>query len=248
MSTHRRQVREWFAIAIFLASGVATLALWAGYGSAAESVTSSVGSGAGENVGGERTPPCNATLLMNGDDEWENGIAWRYGGEAPPDYGSFAEGYTATGTVCGTRYHLTSLPNYFQDKTLDAYVYSSDGYNPLEVLSVATGVVIDPPAIWPQISVHDVDVPDVWVDGQFFVSYWGNWPWLAEGWYCAVDYDNHGMPRTNIAPGIGYPTGWQNPEIIWPNTHSVGCDAYVSEGPPPTPARSSTWGAIKNLY
>ncbi len=249
MNKHRSQVRVGAAggAIVFIALGVAALALSAGPASAG---ISSLGPGASENVGPTRTPPCDATVLMNGDDTWENGYAWDGDAVAPPDYGGFAEGYEGTGTVCGMRFHFSSLSGYYAGQTLDAFVYDSDGLNPQNVLSVAVGVAIDPPAIWPQVSVHDVDTADAGVNGGFFVGYWPNWPGAMLGWFCAADLDGMGgMPRTHVVPDLGYPSGWQDPSVIWGlPTQAMGCDAYLIEGPPPTPVRVATWGAIKSLY
>ena len=49
-----------------------------------------------------------------------------------------------------------------------------------------------------------------------------------------------------IAPGIGYPTGWGHPDLIWPSTQSLGIAAYFCE--PPSPVESPTWGAVKALF
>jgi hypothetical protein len=55
-----------------------------------------------------------------------------------------------------------------------------------------------------------------------------------------------GHPWTHVAPGFGYPTGWQHPATIWGETRSLGMGVYVAEGP--TPVTPGTWGRIKALY
>ncbi len=252
MNVHQLSgTRGGFPALASLLAGIAVAFLFTGPATAADRTGNfeSVGPGVSTSDDGVRTPPCDATLLMNGDDSWENGYAWRYMGVVPPDFGSFAEGYEGVGTVCGVRYHFSTLEHYYLDQTLDAYVHDSDGLNPRNVLCVVVGVAIDPPALWPVITVHDVGIPDTGVNGGFFVGYWGNWPGTYPGWFCAADLDGFGgMPRTKIAPDIGYPSGWQDPSVIWGPTQAMGCDAWFNEGPPPTAVTVRTWGAIKNLY
>ncbi len=221
------------------------LLLMAGAASAAD--FSSTGVGVGVLVPSADENPCEGSeLFCNDDGGFENGYAWQYGGIVAPDYGSFAEGYNANGTSCGVQLKLTQVGN-FVGQSCDVYVWDSDGTNPNNVLSVATGVVVSAPAFWPSISPHDVDTPDVAVAGDFFVGYWGNWPGALSAYYVAADLDGFGgLPRTNIAPGIGYPTGWNDPTVVWGTTQALGLCAYV--GVPPVPVENATWGEIKNLY
>jgi len=55
-----------------------------------------------------------------------------------------------------------------------------------------------------------------------------------------------GMPRTRIAAGIGYPTGWQDPSIIWGPTQALGLGPWCAQEP--IPVERATWGRVKNLY
>ncbi len=196
------------------------------------------------------TNPCpGSTLMLNADGSYENGFAWQYGGVVPPYFGAFAEGYTATGTACGMQLSLSTLSGYYTGQVLDAFVWDAAGGNPNNVLTMTTGVAITPPAVWPNITLHDIDVTDAAVSGDFFIGYWGNWPGQLSGWFVGADLDGFGgLPRTNVAPGIGYPTGWQDPSVIWGPTQALGIGAYVVEGPPPVPTEAQTWGRIKQLY
>ena len=186
------------------------------------------------------------TLYYNHDGSFENGYAWQYGGIVAPYYGAFAEGYDlGAGTLwCASMW--LSQTGYFTNQTCDVYVWESDGSNPTNVLGVVTGVLPSGIAYWPSISQHDVDV-NVYCPGAFFVGYWGTWLNSYAPWYCAADLDGFGgLPRTNIAPGIGYPTGWQDPSIIWGTTQSMGLGGYFGEGG--SPAQPETWGSIKALF
>jgi hypothetical protein len=185
------------------------------------------------------------TLYYNHDGSFENGYAWQYGGVVAPYYGAFAEGYDlGVGIVRCASLWLSQTGNA-PGHTCDVYVWGSDGLNPTDVKCVVTGVVPAGIGMWPTITQHDVDI-NCCVSGGFFVGYWGNWPGAYTAWYCAADLDGFGgLPRTNIAPGIGYPTGWQDPSLIWGTTQSMGLGAYFGEG---IPAENPTWGSIKALF
>lgn len=192
-------------------------------------------------------PPCDGTFMINGDEDWENAWAWDPAGNVPPDFGGFADGYVGTGTVCGIRAYLTTIPGYFNgDETADAYVYESDGVNPTTVLSVTVDIDIEEPGHWPEISTHEIEVPPTQVDGDFFVYLWGNYP-DGRGWFVAADYNGPpGLPRTKVAPGLGYPEGWQDVEILWGETAAMGVGVYLDTDP--SPVESPTWGRIRSLF
>lgn len=47
--------------------------------------------------------------------------------------------------------------------------------------------------------------------------------------------------------GIGWPEGWQHPEIVWgAPIGSMGIGAHFTPGDP-VPVRTSTWGEVKRL-
>ena len=59
-----------------------------------------------------------------------------------------------------------------------------------------------------------------------------------------------------MAPGIGYPTGWQDPTLVWGDTRSMfigvsfsrdpsGIEEFPEEAPP---TESPTWGQIKAIF
>jgi hypothetical protein len=47
-------------------------------------------------------------------------------------------------------------------------------------------------------------------------------------------------------PGIGYPSGWQHPNVVYPDCASMGIGVTITDDP--SPAESETWGAIKSLF
>jgi len=185
-------------------------------------------------------------LMYHHDWTFENGYAWSYAGVAPPYYGAFGEGYDlGFGTVYCCAYWLTAS-YWFWDEPSDCYVWEGGaGTLPGAVLGMTSTVFLGI-GYWPSVTQHHVDM-NVVVTGPFTVGYWGNWPGQCAPFYCAADLDgNQGAPWTNIAPGIGYPTGWQDPSIVWGPTSSMGCGVYFWG--PCSPVESETWGAIKAMF
>ena len=203
----------------------------------------------GEVIGGG-LDDCTGTLMYNHDYSFENGYAWQYGGVEPPYYGAFGEGFAMGMDVnvqCVSLW-ISHLGQYMGGPC-DVYVWEGGVAGlPGNVLGVLTGVDPGAPAIWPAVSQHDVDLPDVFVvGGELTVGYWGDWVGGGTQWYCAADLDGFGgAPWTNLAPGSGYGTGWTDPSVIWGPTMSMGLGFYY--GGEPTPAESATWGSIKALF
>jgi hypothetical protein len=220
------------------------------------SAENAVSTGPGQGVVIDNPSPdtiCpNSTLKTNDDGSYENGYAWAYSGVVAPYYGAWAEGFTLDGGhdgVCGMKFGLTQVGN--QDGwLLDAYVWDDSGSNPNNVLSVTTGVNPGAIAMWPSISQHDVDITDVLTPANYFVGWWGNWVGVANGWYVASDENGFGggLPRTNIAPGIGFPTGWNHPNVVSTFAGCMDLGIAVYEGTGPIPVEPTTWGSIKSLY
>ncbi len=239
--------RQWFPVALVGLAVVGGAALAPLAGAADDHLC--IGPGHGSSAPGPRTNPCpGSELMLTSDGTFEAACAWQGPGVIAPDWGSWAEGYEGTGTVCGIEYWFSTVPEYTPGHTLDAYVWSASGDNPDAVLSLTTGVDPGPIAIWPEMSVIDVAIADSPVAGPFFVGFWGNWPggdWPGWGTGCDIN-GPAGLPRTKIAPGLGYPTGWHDPSIVFGPTHNVGIGAWLV--PPTVPARTESWGAVKALY
>jgi hypothetical protein len=188
------------------------------------------------------------TLVFNADGTYENGFAWRYGGIVPPDYGSFAECYFGPAKLCSGVFDFSTTGTQ-AGQSMDIYVYCDAGGAPGPVAGVSVGNVPGPIAFWPSISRHTfglaVDVCDC---DAWWIGYWGNWPGDIQGWFIGADLDGFGgCPYTNIAPGIGFPTGWNHVSVVWGPTQALGIGAEVNacDG---SPVIESTWGQIKNLY
>jgi hypothetical protein len=193
--------------------------------------------------------PCpGSTLYINHDYGFHCGYAWQYGGVVPPYYGAFAEQFDGSGTVCGVQFVFTTLPDYYHGQTLDAYAWESQDGIPGAVLGMTPGLQPGTIPIWPDHSVHDFAIAGPEVDGPFFAGMWGNWPGERAAFFLAEDLDGpiEGTPMTNIAPGLGYPTGWYDVAYVWGPTWSMGIGVYLDEGA--TPVEPVTWGRIKTLF
>jgi hypothetical protein len=188
------------------------------------------------------------TLFATHDGSFETGYAWEGElGVVPPYYGAFGEGYDlGEGIVYCGAYWLTTMPFYPATDPSDCYVWEGGVDTPPgAVLGVVTGVSFSNIPLWPEVGQNDVDL-NISVEGEFTIGYWGNWPGMTCGYFCAADLDGtQGHPWTCIGPGIGYPTGWQDPSIVWMPTRSMGCGVYFEQG---TPVESATWGSIKGLF
>jgi hypothetical protein len=54
------------------------------------------------------------------------------------------------------------------------------------------------------------------VGPDFYVGHQGSSGIHVPWWTAANENGSGGSPWTCIAPGVGYPTGWQHPAIVWP--------------------------------
>jgi len=199
---------------------------------------------------------CAGGLFKTNDDgSYENGYAWAYGGAVQPYYGAWAEGFTMDagyGAVCGMKFGLTQVGSQ-NGWLMDVYVWDAIGTDPNNVLSMTPSINPGAIGMWPAITQHDIDVTDVPVAAgtNYFVGWCGNWWGTGNGWYVASDENGFGggIPRTNIAPAIGYTTGWNHPNVVssFAGCIDLGIGTYEVVGGP-VPASESTWGAIKKLY
>jgi hypothetical protein len=187
-------------------------------------------------------------LKCNADGTFENGYCWQFGGAVLPDYGAWAECYENT-LVCEGHFYFTQT-GYYIGQTVDAYIWEDAGGNPGNVLCATLGANPGPIAFWPSCSAHKIPFdPPCAPPGSHFVGFWGNWPDAQCGWFICSDEDGFaGCPRTKIAPGIGYPTGWNHPNVVptFAGCQSLGICEWSGEGG--TATQETTWGQIKALY
>jgi len=208
----------------------------------------SVGHGQGIILPSPDTDPCGGLgqLCLNFDGSAENGYCWQYGGIVPPYYGAFAECCDlGDATICGIELLLTGVG--YPCGPFDAYVWADAGGYPGNVLGTTAGLNPCPVATWPSISTHDFAVNPVGVSGMAWFGYWANYSTAPCGYFVAADTNGFGgCPYTNIAPGIGYPTGWNNVSAVWGPTQSIGIGVW-STGPI-TPVRETSWGRVKLAF
>jgi len=220
----------------------------------------SVGHGHGITVPGQDSNPCSGTAVLdlNYDGTAENGYCWQYAGIGAPYYGAFAECYSG-GPVCGIELFLTGVG--YPCNSLTLYVWDDAGGMPGSVLASVPGVNPCPVSSWPSVTAHDFAIAAN-PSGNFWVGYWSDDSAQPCGYFVGADLDGFGgCPFTNIAPGIGYPTGWNNASNVWGPTQALGIGVWMGATPTqsigigawvkacgPVPVKESTWGQIKNLY
>jgi hypothetical protein len=205
-----------------------------------------IGAGHGLILPSPDSNPCPpATLALSFDGSAENGYCWQYGGIVPPYYGCFAECCdVGANTICGIQLLLTGVG--YPCRPCDLYVWADAGGVPGGVLGMTAGVNPCPVATWPSISTHDFALGSAGGGGLTWFGYWGDFSAQPCGYFVAADTNGFGgCPYTNIAPGIGYPTGWNNVSVVWGPTQAIGIGCWIGG---PVPTRDTTWGQIKNLY
>jgi hypothetical protein len=188
------------------------------------------------------------STMMHADGSYETAYAWSDGGNYGPDYGAFAERYEGLANVGAIVVDLTSLPGY-NEAMLDLYIWADGGGAPGSVLFAVHGVSDILAGMWPLVTRNVVGLPEsVCVDGTWWVGYWGDYAGWAP-FLVGADLDGAGggASFTRIAPGQGFPTGWQDVSVRWGPTAALGIGAEV-DSCPPTPTQGTTWGAIKAMF
>ena len=186
-------------------------------------------------------------------------VAWQYGGLVAPDWGAYAAQYTLIGNVTGLELFLTQDPAHqnYSSGLFDGYVYNDAGGQPGTVLWVQVGMSPgSAPALWPSVSCYNFPLGPVTVSGLFWIGCYPRWSGQPAEWFLAADKSSPGIPMTNFAPGIGYPTGWGPPSLVpsWLAQRQGGGNAITAFGigvwgtENGTPVNSSSWGSIKSLY
>jgi len=184
------------------------------------------------------------TLLWNADQTFEAACGWEYEGVVPPYYGAFAESYHGEWDVCAAVFGFTRSYDPMGE-VMDVYVWEDAGGIPGNILCLVADIDPGPVAEWPYVSYHRVKMTACCTGNDWWVGYWGNWPGEQSWWYIASDEDGQGgTPKTNIAPGLGYPTGWQDNDVPFGPTNALAIGAEVIPCGS-TPTGDTTWGRIK---
>lgn len=216
-------------------------------GSAVESSGNLGYSGETEMIGPGADACSDGELIYHHDGVCDDGVCWQFGGIVPPYYGAFGEAYDlGAGTIFCGAYWVVQI-GYYAGHPSDLYVWD-DGVEstPGSVIGLVTGHVFDNVPYWPACGQNDIEM-EICVDGPFTVGLWADFSDEPCQYYVARDLNGPaGMPWTNIAPGIGYPTGWHHPNLIWDHTQSLLIGVYFAEGG--TPVESVTWGTVKALF
>jgi hypothetical protein len=193
--------------------------------------------------------------LEHCDGTFENGVCWRSGGTADPYYGAFAERFDGPAHVVGMRVYLSTLYPPPYERTSDLYVWGDGVNGPGAVLAVVRDVGFDAIPLWPDVGAFDFPIYAE-TGTAFYVGSQANFgPDPNPCWYySAADCDGpQGSPWTCINPGQGYPSGWQDPGVVWGPITAMGYGVYtmdsaqgIEEAPAAEPAPS--WGAVKSLF
>ncbi|MBD3236627.1 MAG: hypothetical protein GF330_07980 [Candidatus Eisenbacteria bacterium] len=114
------------------------------------------------------------------------------------------------------------------------------------MLCLIFGVELDNLPYWPDCGQNDVPV-DCCVLGEFTVGWWADFTEQPLQWCICADEDGPGgYPWTCVMPGLGYPTGWNHPEVVFGTCQSLLIGAYFAEDP--SQLASPSWGRIKALF
>jgi hypothetical protein len=211
----------------------------------------SVGRGQGVILPSPLPHPCSAaTLCRHFDGTAENGYGWQHRGCVAPSYGAFAEcfDFGIGSCLCGIELMLTSLGGVCSPA--DLYIWADAGGRPGNVLAMTSGANPGPVATWPNVSTHDLPMVATQVAGVAWFGYRTDYSNAPCGYFIAADTNGFGgCPYTNIAPGLGYATGWNHVSAVWGPTRSLGIGAWrTADGCGGVSVRESTWGRIKQLY
>jgi hypothetical protein len=210
-------------------------------------------------VGAEALQP-SRELQYHHDGTFEDAFCFQFGGVAPPYCGAFAEAYANRSEI-----HViddvvlwVTQVGAWGGQPFDLYVWEGGVSGPPGlVLHHASGRTLDNVPMWPMVAENHLHLGLRQPQGDFAVGYWADFSQSACTWYVAADRTGDaGNPWVDIAPGLGYPTGWQSPELLWPPpVRSLGIgmtvilvDTGVAEPDPEGTVLLSTWRKIKALY
>jgi hypothetical protein len=209
----------------------------------------------------EPQPP--RELRYDHDGTFEDAFCFQLGGVAPPYYGAFAEAFAGRREdylIHDIVLWVTQVGDW-GGEPLDLYVWEGGMSGPPGlVLYHGSGRTLASVPMWPLVAENRLRLASPLPDGDFAVGYWADFAGEACTWYVAADRTGEpGHPWVNVAPGIGFPTGWHHPEVLWPPpVRSLGIGVVVvpfgtgvAERDPEGDLRGepviSTWGQIKEL-
>lgn len=184
----------------------------------------------GDPCGGAAPPPDEEDSEDYADDTWEDAYGWQFESVLPPMYGAFAEHFVLEREMIGAYFQFTTMGEVGAG-VMDAFVWADDAGRPGPVLAMRAGVlVVDVPA-FPEVRGVDIQGLHAPAGLSCWLGYWGAWPGQPAGWRLAVDRDGPGggLPSTNVAPGQGWPEGWQPMAEIFGPTAAVGISVLYDD-------------------
>ncbi len=197
----------------------------------------------GPSLGQAGTCPCigkpGVVHLVNDDGTPEAAYSWQYGGlsSCAGYYGAFAEEYTGS-SVCGIDLTL-SAPAFLWSATCDLFVWADGFYGPGSVLQIVHDAPVPGIPAAPNCEDYALTIPATAIPSgpaNFWVGYWPTFVGPAT-YYVAADEGtapSKGFPFFKVAPGIGYPTGWQPAYYLWgPQLEDFYISCWASQSPSP---------------
>jgi hypothetical protein len=185
-------------------------------------------------------------LFVHHDGSFENGFSWTYYSSGAP-YGCFGEGYDlGPGVINCAAYWIINGAGSWGGCLWDLYIW--DGgitREPGYVIAAAPGVIFYNTPYWPDVGQNDHEM-DVHVADEFTVGHFDTGQWDSYVYIAADCNGLGGHPWTCVPPGVDWPSGWQDPALVWGTTRSLGIGVYFT--PDATPAEITTWGAVKSLF
>lgn len=163
------------------------------------------------------------------DGTWEDAYSWDSESVIPPDFGAFAQAFSSELMITGVRMFLTAeVPHPGQ--VMDLIIWNDDGGVPGTIACIIPGVDPGPVALWPEVSEHFFHITCTDHTPLFWAGFWGAWPEGPSGWKIAADLDGPGggNAMTRVAPGLGFPEGWQPVSEVFGPTAALGISVQYS--------------------
>lgn len=199
----------------------------------------------------------------NHDNSFEDALCCRLQACVPPYGGAFAEAFSpplSVTHICEIILWVTET-GFWTPQPVDLYIWEGGlTEGPGSVVHVETGLVMSNVPTWPTIGENSFTINIPVPPGPFAAGYWADFSQDFCAWYVACDRDGSGgQPWVNIPPGLGYPSGWQHPVVVWQNPLNalgigvsyIDLSGGVMEEPywdPPPADPRWTWGRIKALF
>jgi len=176
-------------------------------------------------------------FLKNADNSYEAALSWTGSGTAG-HYGTFAEPFELPtdrdGSPCLAILQFSDNGNHVETE-IDLIFWADDDGQPGEVLGMLEGLPLGYIAEWPSLAQRTQEVYElqpIGIRGKF----WAGLRAVVDPDKCSlmmladVSGDpNQGQRRamTRIAPGLGYPEGWQSLEVLLGQPAALGIGVVV---------------------